>query len=92
MVNGGETMTPSRPIAIVRSRPAEPRHGEVLCHVCGKPVDGPADGACRDCSRPVHIAWAENRSEPDCSHIAPATNSCGVSFLCNPCYAKLGSG
>lgn len=63
--------------------------GQANCHVCGKPVDSRTDSLCRNCDRPVHIAWAEKREGPECSRIAPS-HTCGVSFLCIPCYLKLG--
>ena len=83
-------MTQLQPVTLTRSEPPRSRTAEVLCAVCHRPVDGAFDSTCRNCDRPVHIAWTQEQPEPECSRIAPTSNTCGVSFVCIPCYRELG--
>ena len=71
---------------------AERTTSEPDCCVCGEPVNQRHGSTCLSCDQPIHIAWAQDQPESPCSRIAPTPTACGVSFVCTPCYGKLGFG
>ena len=82
-------MTQVKARTSVRTRVAE-RPARPICHVCGQPVEDKIDATCRECSKPVHVSWAQGQPESACSQVVMLENCCGIGFVCNPCVQEKG--
>ena len=57
---------------------------DVICHVCGKPVDDVYGVDCIVCGRKFHYPSQEN-AEYYCGRPVTQLYACGLSFMCNLC-------
>ena len=84
-------MTQLRSITITAPDVQREPSGDTVCYVCSKAIEDERCGSdCRNCNKPIHVAWAQNQPEPACSRMALTPMSCGVSFVCMPCFKDLG--
>ena len=74
----------------VRVREAERTRPLPICHVCGEPIEDKVDITCRNCDRPVHVAWTQDQLQSACSQAVPLDQCCSLGFVCNPCAEEEG--